>query len=79
MRNIALYSVCTVTFGQKVPKLNSRPVYCSQLYGSLNYMIKQSSIVWKIAERTNNFQVYAVLNIHNFGVFTAARVNVISD
>ena len=29
------YVVC-VTFGQKVPKLNSRPVYCSQLYGTLN-------------------------------------------
>ena len=42
-------------------------------------MIKQSSIVWKIAERTNNFKVYTVLNIHNFGVFTAARANVISD
>ena len=41
-------------------------------------MIKQSSIVWKIAEKTN-FQVYTVLNIHNFGVFTAARENVISD
>ena len=22
------YVICTVTFGQKVPKLNSRPVYC---------------------------------------------------
>ena len=25
--------LCTVTFGQKFPKLNSRPFYCSQLYG----------------------------------------------
>ena len=24
-----------MTFGQKVPKLNSRPVYCSRLYGRL--------------------------------------------
>ena len=23
-----------MTFGQKVPKLNSRPVYCSRLYGN---------------------------------------------
>ena len=26
--------LCTVTFGQKGPKLNSRPVYWLQLYGS---------------------------------------------
>ena len=25
---------CTVTFGQNSPKLNSRPVYCSRLYGT---------------------------------------------
>ena len=24
--------LCIVTFGQNIPKLNSRPVYCSQLY-----------------------------------------------
>ena len=28
-----IWCLCTVTFGQKVPKLNSRLVYCSQLYG----------------------------------------------
>ena len=33
MDNLCL---CTVTFGQKSSKLNSRPVYCSRLYGSLN-------------------------------------------
>ena len=26
------YVLCT--FGKKVPKLNSRPVYCSRLYGT---------------------------------------------
>jgi hypothetical protein len=31
-----------VTFIQKVPKLNSRPVYCSQLYG--NFV----SLSWKL-------------------------------
>ena len=30
---------CTVTFGQKVPKLNSRPVYCSRLYGICNFFL----------------------------------------
>ena len=29
------WCLCIVTFGQKVPKLNSRPVYCLQLYGNL--------------------------------------------
>ena len=28
-----IWCLCTVTFDQKVPKLNSRPVYCSRLYG----------------------------------------------
>ena len=27
--------LCTVTFGSKSPKLNSRPVYCSRIYGTL--------------------------------------------
>ena len=27
--------LCFVTFGQNGPKLNSKPVYCSQLYGML--------------------------------------------
>ena len=26
--------LCTVTFGPKGPELNSRPVYCSRLYGN---------------------------------------------
>ena len=30
---IDAYGLCTVTFAQKVPKLNSRLVYCSRLYG----------------------------------------------
>ena len=30
-----IWCLCTLTFGQKVPKLNSRPVYCSQLYGTI--------------------------------------------
>ena len=29
-----------MTFGQKVPKLNSRPVYCSRLYGMWEKFIK---------------------------------------
>jgi hypothetical protein len=28
-----IWCLCTVTFGQKNSKFNSRPVYCSQLYG----------------------------------------------
>ena len=28
------WCLCTVTFGKYGPKLNSRPVYCSRLYGS---------------------------------------------
>ena len=32
-RNFDAYILC-LTFGQKVPKLNSRPVYCSRLYGN---------------------------------------------
>ena len=28
------WCLCTVTFGQNGPKLNSRPVYCSRLYVS---------------------------------------------
>jgi hypothetical protein len=31
-----------VAFGQKVPKLNSRPVYCSRLYGM--YLIEKVKI-----------------------------------
>ena len=31
-----IWCLCTVTFGQKVPKLNSRQVYCSRLYGIEN-------------------------------------------
>ena len=34
-----MWSLCTVTFGQKVLKLNSRPVYCSRLCGSLQTII----------------------------------------
>ena len=30
-----IWSLCNVTFGQRSSKLNSRPVYCSQLYGKL--------------------------------------------
>ena len=29
-----IWWLCTVTFGHNGPKLNSRPVYCSQLYGT---------------------------------------------
>ena len=32
-------TLCTVTFGQKVPKLNSRPVYCSRLYGMHQFLL----------------------------------------
>ena len=30
---VAIWCLCTVTFDQKVPKLNSRPVFCSHFYG----------------------------------------------
>ena len=40
----------TVTFGPKGPKLNSRPVYCSQLYGTQSCMkmllVVQDSDFW---------------------------------
>ena len=39
-----IWCLCTVTFGQKVPKLNSRPVYCLRLYGNL-YFIKWQEII----------------------------------
>ena len=32
--------LCTVTFGQKDPKLNSRPVYCFRLCGSKQKYLK---------------------------------------
>ena len=39
-----IWCLCTVTFGQKVPKLNSRPVYCSRLYGMQDLKIKWRTI-----------------------------------
>ena len=37
--------LCTVTFGQKSSKLNSKPVYCSQLFGILLMWFCQRKLV----------------------------------
>ena len=34
-----------LTFGQKVPKLNSRPVYCSRLYGIHSWAIRLTVVL----------------------------------
>ena len=34
-----IWCLCTVTFGQKGSKLNSKPVYCSRLYYFWNIML----------------------------------------
>ena len=43
-----IWRLCTVTFGPKSLKLNSRPVYCSRLYGSLKYKTLSLKIVDQI-------------------------------
>ena len=42
-----IWCLCTVTFGQKSSKLNSRTVYCSQLYGT--YPLQGKVHVWILA------------------------------
>ena len=38
-----IWSICTVTFGQKSSKLNSRPIYCSRLDGKISAFLH----LWK--------------------------------
>ena len=39
-----IWCLCTVTFGQKVQKLNSRPVYCLQIYVNQNW---KEGVSWR--------------------------------
>ena len=54
-----IWCLCTVTFGQKVPTLNSRLVYCSRLYGmrNLKKQVKKAfcyqKLFWPFTVRTN--------------------------
>ena len=49
------YVLC-VTFGQKVPKLNSRPVYCSRLYSSCA-RFKQKAITTSYGQYSTKYQM----------------------
>ena len=60
-----IWWLCTVNFGQKVPQLNSRPVYCSPLYG---IHLKSNSLDRNFALLTNisllkSKRVLQILNI----------------
>ena len=54
-----------MTFGPKGPKLNSRPVYCSQLYGTLSCMkmllVVQDSDFWAVRAAKEGMKNYPVL------------------
>ena len=44
--DLEIWCLCTVSFGQKVPKLNNRinrPVYCSRLYGNCAKKVYEKS------------------------------------
>ena len=41
-----IWCLCTVTFGSKGPKLNSRLVYCSQLYGTSILVYSLLDKIW---------------------------------
>ena len=50
-----IWCLCTVTFGQKNSKLNSRPVYCLQLLRYTNFLWLSEDwlkIVWWLSELT---------------------------
>ena len=61
-----IWRLCTVTFGPKSLKLNSRPVYCSQLYGCTFDMICAKSIPAPYVLLSNLFQFcFACPDKHN--------------
>ena len=43
-----IWCLCTVTFGKTSSKLNSRPVYCSQLYGCSWHDGKPARVAWAV-------------------------------
>ena len=74
-----MWCLCTMIFGQKVSKLNSRPVYCTRLYGiqktlflinPLNSLLK----IWTLCTYKNILLVcmYSTmsLSLANFTIWT---------
>ena len=56
-----IWCLCTVTFGPKSIKLNSRPVYCSQLYGNTHELVQEAkhcrAIGWNIIKTKRSQRV----------------------
>ena len=70
-----IWCLCTVTFGQKVSKLNSRPVYCSRLYGIYKkWLVKNSDAIFIHNQKVKCFNCLITeglvrqrnVNKHNF-------------